>query len=581
MKRREFIGWGMMAAGSVLARPVFAAAPNARLPAIGAEILWETYLAQSMKRRGTLLGPQYVPFQIEMESSGQACVKLASPGDYVEFTLRSPANAMVIRYSLPDSPEGDGIDAGLELYRNGDLVRTIPITSRYSWLYGKYPFTNDPKAGKPRNFYDECRVKGLNLVPGDVIRLQKPADAGAYCIIDLVDLETAAPPISQPAGALSLLDFGAGGRGETDDTEALRTCLAAAAKQNGTVWAPAGDYRLTGEIVIPSNVTLQGAGMWHSSFIGDPGLYSNPGRRVKFVLKGQNSHLADFAIVGKLTHRDDKEGNDGVIGEQARDFTVHRLWIEHTKVGMWFYGCSNGLVEGCRIRNTRADGINICTHSSDVVARNCTARNTGDDCFAIWPAAFDHEHAPHGATPGSNVIENCTGELSYLANGGALYGGAGNRIERCRFSDIAAGCGILISTTFPTADEAYGIDYNFSGTTVVLDCELVRCGGFDHEWGWRASFQICLDRRPISGLAVSKVTVRDSLSDGLGIVAKNQQSLLSDARFDHITIPNCGIAVPDRHGLSVRQEAGGSLTLHHSTIADIRNDSSRFSLIEG
>ena len=55
----------------------------------------------------------------------------------------------------------------------GSWLKQIPLTSRYSWLYGKYPFTNDPTAGKPRNFYDEFRLKDLTIAKGDVIRLQK------------------------------------------------------------------------------------------------------------------------------------------------------------------------------------------------------------------------------------------------------------------------------------------------------------------------------------------------------------------------------------------------------------------------
>ena len=487
----------------------------------GIVLLPRPLFAETARTNGTMLGPSYGLFSVEMESSSQRCIKLESPGNFVELTVQVPANALVIRYSLPDSPQGDGIDAGLDLYRNGKLLRTIPITSRYSWLYGAYPFSNDPAAGKPRNFYDECRVKDLDFAEGDVIRLQKRDDAAGYCIIDLVDFETAAPPLPQPANSLAFSDFGA-------DTEALRACIAEAARQGKSVWVPPGDYKLTGEIVLPPDMTLQGAGMWHTNFVGDADLYNQPDRRVKFVLKGGNNHLSDFAIIGKLTYRNDQEANDGIVGEQAENFTIARLWVEHTKSGMWFYGCANGVIEDCRLRNTRADGINICTHSHHLLVSNCTARNTGDDCFAIWPAAFDHAHGKHTA-PGANIIRNCTGELPYLANGGAIYGGADNRIETCRFTDIAAGCGILISTTFPTADPAYGIDYNFSGTTVIQDCELLRCGGYDHEWAWRAALQICLDHRDISGLHIGGVTIRDSLSDGFGIVGHHK---LIDAHLD-------------------------------------------------
>jgi len=151
-----------------------------------------------MKTTGTVLGPKYAPYLVETESSGQKCVKLVAAGEYVEFTAQSPANAMVVRYSLPDATNGGGINSTLSLYQNGKFVKKFPITSSYSWLYGKYPFTNDPKAGKPRNFYNEFRLKDLAFAKGDVIRLQKTDDDAPYCIVDLVDLENVAPPLAAP-----------------------------------------------------------------------------------------------------------------------------------------------------------------------------------------------------------------------------------------------------------------------------------------------------------------------------------------------------------------------------------------------
>ena len=166
-----------------------------------------------MRTTGTVLGPKYAPFLVETESSGQKCVKLVDAGEYVEFTAQSPANTMVVRYSLPDAPDGGGINSTLSLFQNGKFVKKLFITSRYSWLYGKYPFTNDPKTSKPRDFYDEVRVKGLRIAKGDLIRLQKPHNDVPYCIIDLVDLENVAPSLPAPTNSLSVRKFGADGAG--------------------------------------------------------------------------------------------------------------------------------------------------------------------------------------------------------------------------------------------------------------------------------------------------------------------------------------------------------------------------------
>lgn len=593
MDRRNFLATGAAAAGAALLsrfpETIFAATEKSHpghgtgavRAGVGADIPWTTYLAADMKTTGAILGPKYAPFLIETESSRQKYVKLVAAGEYVEFKVLSPANTMVVRYCLPDSEDGQGLNSTLSLYRNGKLLRTVPVTSKYTWRYGDYPFTNNPKDG-PRNFYDEVRLKGLTFAKGDVIRLQKTADDAPYCIVDLVDLENIAPPLPRPANSLSLIDFGAGGTGHTDDTEALRKCLAAAAKQAKIAWVPAGDYKLTGDITLPSDVTLQGAGMWHTTFVGDEDLYNRPDRRLRFKLIGTNSHLADFALLGKMKYRNDSEQNDGIFGAHGKNCTVSRLWVEHTKVGMWFYVCDHMVIDGCRLRNTLADGINFCVDVRNSVVQNCTARNTGDDCFAIWPTVSDQGFTQETPLPGNNVFRHCTGQMPFLANGGAIYGGANNRIEDCLFTDIAAGCGILLSTSFPTLDESLKLDNNFSGTTVVRNCELIRCGGFDHGWSWRGAFQLCLERRSISGLRISDVRIEDSISDGFSIVApgsKKGQGTLSDARLENVDVPNSGTGTQGRHALWVRDDAYGSLVIVNSKIVDVKNSSTNFEIL--
>ena len=62
-----------------------------------------------------------------------------------------------------------------------------------------------------------------------------------------------------PIYNFNVMDFGAEADGKTDDTAAFQKALARASALNGgTVYAPAGTYRLNGTINIPSNVALRG-----------------------------------------------------------------------------------------------------------------------------------------------------------------------------------------------------------------------------------------------------------------------------------------------------------------------------------
>lgn len=545
----------------------------------GAHIPWTTYEAENMNTNGIVMGPTYTPFQVETESSGERCVKLSSKDQYVEFTATINANSIVIRYSLPDKKQGGGMHSTLGIYKNRKLIQQLKISSQYSMLYGKYPFTNNPDSGKPRNFYDEIRIKDIQIAKGDIIRIQLnngDEDDAEYSIIDLVDLENIAAPLNPPSNSLSIADKRFGGSDADEDyTKAFRKCIAMAVEIGKTVWIPPGIFKITGDIMLPSNTKIQGAGMWYSTLVGDEILYADANRRVRLKGNGSNIHLSDFAIMGKLNYRSDNEPNDGIVGSYGTNSTISNLWIEHTKVGMWIENSKGLLVEGCRMRNTIADGINFCVGMAQSTIQNCTTRGTGDDCFAMWPATFIKQEY----SPGENLISHCTAQFPFLANGAAIYGGKSNKVKDCSFIDISPGSAILLSTTFPTEDSAKNINNNFSGTTVIENCDIRTSGGFDHEWDWRAAIQICLDKRSISGIKMDNINIENSLSDGLSVIAKNadgKMGVLSNAVLKNIKIGSYGLGVKDKHGLWIANDAHGSLILTKSNIADMENESKNF-----
>ena len=134
---------------------------------------WITYEAENMTNTGTILGPSYTGNQVSSEASGRRCVRLYATNQFLQFVAQTNANAIVVRYSVPDTTDGVGADYTLSLYTNGvpgatngTFAAKLPMTSRYSWLYGNYPFTNRPSSGSPRNFFDEVRTNGLTITPG-------------------------------------------------------------------------------------------------------------------------------------------------------------------------------------------------------------------------------------------------------------------------------------------------------------------------------------------------------------------------------------------------------------------------------
>ncbi|HLY27018.1 MAG TPA: glycosyl hydrolase family 28-related protein, partial [Aggregatilineales bacterium] len=350
-------------------------------PARGATLPYVEMEAEDADTNGTIIGPDFTFTHLPSEASGRKAVQLTQVGQYVEYTLTQRANSLVVRYSIPDSKDGKGLTAPLSLYVNGQKQADLSLTSVYSWFYGGYPFNNNPLDIYPHHFFDETHQLLPEMAAGTKVRLQMDSgDTAPSYTIDLADFEEVAPPLAQSANSLSIVDYGADPTGVKDSTQAMYKTLAAAHKQGQSVWIPPGTFTITSHIIV-DNVTMRGAGMWYSTLHGSGvGLYG-----LASPAPSQNVHLSDFAIVGEVTDRDDSAQVNGIGGAIGDHSTIERLWIEHTKVGMWFDGPFSDLtITGVRIRNTTADGINLHEGISNVTVQQSAIRNTGDDGLAMW-----------------------------------------------------------------------------------------------------------------------------------------------------------------------------------------------------
>jgi len=92
--------------------------------------------AENATTNGTILPYDTTAYTLSSEASGRQAVRL-TPGQYVAFTLTQRANAVTIRYAIPDAPTGGGIDAPLTVSvdhngRENTHPQTITLTSKYS-----------------------------------------------------------------------------------------------------------------------------------------------------------------------------------------------------------------------------------------------------------------------------------------------------------------------------------------------------------------------------------------------------------------------------------------------------------------
>ncbi len=442
----------------------------------GAALPYVTYEAENGTYHGTHLEKDTTySTAIQSEASQREAVKLDTTGDYSEITLTEAANSIVVRYCIPDSADGTGMDASLNMYINGTKVDAVNMTSKYSWVYGGYPYYNDVTMGTPHRFFDEVRLLLDKTYPaGTKIRLAKDAENTAqYYIIDFVEAENVAAPLSQPAGSLSIEDFGATADDGTDDYDAIMDTIEAAQEQGKEVWIPAGTYTLSELKALDTfAVTVRGAGMWYSVLEGAGAAFKITGT-CKFY---------DFAITGAaVVRRDSIDLAAFEFDGRSTNTTIQNIWIEHVKVGVWSANVDSLVIQGCRIRNTFADGINLCSLSNNCIVRNNNIRNTGDDCMAIWPWNADCSN---------NTITHNTIQIPMLANGVAIYAGSGNVVEYNNVKDIVNnGSGICIGSQFDTKEP-------FHGTTTVRNNLLERCGSMQTDshypigavWIWATKY---------------------------------------------------------------------------------------------
>ncbi|MGW6969917.1 CARDB domain-containing protein [Streptomyces zaomyceticus] len=514
----------------------------------GAAVPYTEYEAEDARYQGALLTADatrtFGHTNFATESSGRKSVRLNSTGEYVEFTSTSAANSLVVRNSIPDAPGGGGREATLSLYADGQFVRKLNLTSKHSWLYGT---TDDPEglsntpSADARRLFDESNALLTQSYPaGTKFRLQRDAgDTAAFYIIDLIDLEQVAPPAAKPAECVSITQYGAVPNDGIDDTDAIQRAVTADQKgEIPCVWIPAGQWRQEQKILTddPLNrgiyntvgirdVTIRGAGMWHSQLytLTPPHLANgiNHPHEGNFGFDiDDNTKISDIAIFGSGTIRGNnanEEGGVGLNGRFGKNTKINNVWIEHANVGVWagrdytnipeLWGPGDGVeFSGMRVRNTYADGINFANGTRNSTVFNSSFRNNGDDALAVWASKYVKDTSVDIGS--NNHFRNNTIQLPWRANGIAVYGGFGNTIENNIISDTMNYPGIMLATDHDPLP--------FTGQTLISNNALYRTGGAfwneDQEFG---AITLFAQGQPIPGVTIKDTDIVDSTYDGI------------------------------------------------------------------
>ncbi|MFF4248735.1 CARDB domain-containing protein [Streptomyces sp. NPDC001822] len=559
----------------------------------GAAVPYTEYEAEQGTYQGTLLTSDrertFGHTNFATESSGRQSVRLNSTGQYVEVTSTVPSNSIVVRNSVPDAPGGGGAEATISLYVNNTFARKLTLSSKHSWLYGDTDspegLTNQPQTDARRLFDESNALLGQTYPAGTKFRLQRDAgDTASFYVIDLVDLEQVAPAASQPSGCTSITTYGAVPNDGIDDTVAIQRAVTA--DQNGEigcVWIPPGQWRQEQKILTddPLNrgqfnqvgirdVTIRGAGMWHSQLYTltqpqNAGGINHPHEGNFGFDIDDNTKISDLAIFGSGTIRGgdgNAEGGVGLNGRFGEDTKITNVWLEHANVGVWvgrdydnipdLWGPGDGVeFTGMRIRNTYADGINFANGTRNSTVFNSSFRNTGDDSLAVWSSRYVKN--PSVDIGHDNHFRNNTIQLPWRANGIAVYGGYGNTIENNIISDTMNYPGIMLATDHDPLP--------FSGQTLIANNALHRTGGAF--WGEAQEFgaiTLFAAGQDIPGVTIRDTDIHDSTYDGIQF--KSGGGSVPGAQIQRVRIDNS----VNGSGILAHGGARGSATLTDVTI---------------
>ena len=567
MKRGPFIA-GAALLGVIALVPALVPSAVAADDQYGATVPYTRYEAEEAGRsNGTTLERSDDLESTAIEASGQSYVALKDQDSSLDFTATSAANALDLRFTLPDHTSGK-----VQVYINNDLAATLTLSSETAWQYVYKESVYDeptlaPGVAHKRFRFDEVHTL-LNgqIQKGDHVRIVKVDQNETEYGIDFIELEQAAPAIERPEGAVSIADYNNAkpGDGVADDDALISAMDSAVNTPSKKVYIPAGTWEFSRKIGIDHpDLTFQGAGLWRTNifFTSDQreggGIVFNPG--------ASNETLTDFYMSSNLKSRFGEGAQyKGFAGAAGVNTRVANVWVEHFECGFWigdyrehkFMTYTDGMViENSRIRNNFADGVNFVQGTKNSTVRNSSVRGNGDDSLASWASNDLDSRSDSEASKFNSFIAN-TIELGWRAGGIGLFGGEGHVVKDNLIVNNFSGAGIRISTVF----KGRNFTYNHAGMTITHN-KLVRTGTTDDFYGKKRG---AIDfEEDLEVGQVLNVSVTDNL-----IVRPYAEEISSNFGLDSETLRKQGITLRDNKRDDEAMDTAQATVVNHVLVGD-------------
>ena len=567
MKRGPFIAVAGLL-GVIALVPALVPSAVAADEQYGATVPYTRYEAEEASRSdGTTLERSDDLESTAIEASGQSYVALKDQDSSLDFTATSAANALDLRFTLPDHKSGQ-----VQVYINNDLAATLTLSSETAWQYVYKESVYDeptlaPGTAHKRFRFDEVHTL-LNgqIQKGDHVRIVKVDQNDTEYGIDFIELEQSAPAIERPEGAVSIADYNSAkpGDGVADDAALVAAMDAAVNTSSKKVYIPAGTWEFSRKIGIDHpGLTFQGAGLWYTNifFTSD----QREGGGIVFNEGASNETLTDFAMSSNLKSRFGEDAQyKGFAGSAGANTRVANVWVEHFECGFWMGAYrdhehmtyTDGMViENSRIRNNFADGVNFVQGTKNSTVRNSSVRGNGDDSLASWASNDLRSQSNSEASKFNSFIGN-TIELGWRAGGIGLFGGEGHVVKDNLIVNNFSGAGIRISTVF----DGRNFTYNHAGMTITHN-KLVRTGTTDDFYG-KGRGVIDFEEDLKVG-QVLNVSVTDNL-----IVRPYAEEISANFDLDSETLRKRGITLRDNKRDDEAMDTAQATIVNHVLLGD-------------
>lgn len=404
---------------------------------------------------------------LQSEASHQQAVQLTQVGDYVQWVVNKAGDGLTVRFSLPDSDNGQGTDGNLDIYAGTDKVGSLYLSSYWAWQYcdGTYP-DNNPRTGNVviRMRFDENHVRlSRKVEEGEVLKLVKADKSGTPYTIDFAELE----PVPAKVTFESLSGDKVAYSGSGDVGQFIMD------NQGKTIYLPEGTWTTDRRIYLRNadGTKVIGAGMWYTQIW----FSASSDNGTTYSYRGFEADRSNLLVEGiylntsnnkrYYNNNSNNQVGKGFMGCWGNNSVIRNCWVEHFECGAWISNysgksSSNLLIEHCRFRNNYADGTNCSHNIHGTTIRYCSYRNNGDDDMASWTTAMICSNITYAY---------CTAENNWRASSMGFFGGKDLTAHHLYIAD-GLESGLRVNADFN------GAGFPTDGHVNIHDVTIEHCG---------------------------------------------------------------------------------------------------------